>query len=379
MKILHISDLHIGKRINMMPMIDDQKHVFDQIVQMVRTHHPKAVILAGDIYDKAVPSSEAVNLFDHFLSQLTSAGTMPLVIYGNHDSAERLAFGNSLLERAGCFVSPVYDGNVRCVQLVENDDAVDVYLLPFIKPVDVRATMNDDEQQALSHASYTDALSWAVGRMPLLSSHVNILAAHQFITGAEHCESEDQVVGGLDNVDYTVFDHFDYVALGHLHRPQFVGREHVRYSGSPLKYSFSEVDDEKSVTLLDIHQGQVNISTLPLKPLHEWFDIRGSFEELIVNQLPQPDGFVRITLTNEDDVYDAFARLRMQYPNLLEMRYDNKRTQAVISSLDSSESVVRQSPIDIFGSLYALQSNGENMTDEQKEYIQSLINQIWKN
>lgn len=379
MKIFHLSDLHIGKRIKGVSMLGDQRDVLRQVVDLVKDHHPKAVILAGDIYDKSVPSAEAVELFDDFLSQLSATGTIPLVIYGNHDSAERLAFANRLLEQAGCYVSPVYDGSIRTVTLQEDGERVVVHLLPFVKPVDVRNAMSNEEQQSVAIGSYTDALRWAVGRQNLDPECFNILVAHQFVSGAKQCDSEDSIVGGLENVDSSVFDAFNYVALGHLHCPQFVDRQTVRYSGSPLKYSFSEVNDEKSVTMLDIEDGEVNISLLDLKPLHEWFDLRGKFADLQTNQLPQQDGFVRITLTDDEDVYDAFARLRQQYPNLLEMSYDNARTRAANATIETSDTVLQQSPLEIFDELYALQNDKQHMDDQQKEYIQSIINQIWNN
>ena len=253
MKLLHISDLHIGKRMNEFPMIEDQKYILDQICAIAEGIQADGVIIAGDIYDKAVPSAEAVQLFDYFLTRLSENGRKVFAISGNHDSAERIAFGAKLMSRSDVFVSPVYDGTIDKIQLEDRYGELCIYLLPFLKPVSVRHAL-EGEAGADMPESYQEAVKAAIGRLKIDPCARNVLAAHQFVTGASRCESEDVVVGGLDNVDVEIFDAFDYVALGHIHSPQSVGRETVRYCGTPLKYSFSEVKQEKSVTVVELKE-----------------------------------------------------------------------------------------------------------------------------
>lgn len=379
MKILHTSDLHIGKRVNEYSMLDEQKFILDRILDIAMSEQPDAIILAGDIYDKSVPSAEAVTLFDDFLVKLAKLGKTIFVISGNHDSAERISFASRIMEACKIYLSPVFDGNIQPVVLPDGDKEVAFYLLPFIKPSIVQHYADED----VDIKSYDEAMRYAIGKMNIDKSRRNILITHQFITNSERTESEDIMVGGLDNIDASAFDDFDYVALGHLHRPQQCGRETVRYSGSPLKYSFSEVDDKKSVSIIEINGDEAPVvTTCELKPLHEWFDLKGTYEELTSKEFYDKDGlqeaFVRITLTDEDDIPDGMRKLKTIYHRLMELRYDNKRTRAGQTLIDKPMDVDELNPGQLFGELYEKQ-NAQAVSDEQNDYLNKLIEEIFNN
>lgn len=262
MKLIHLSDLHLGKRVNDFSMLEDQQYILAEILQIIDREKPDGVLIAGDVYDKSVPSAEAVALLDDFLVRLSKRELRIFVISGNHDSPERMAFGGRLMERSGVHLAPVYDGRVEPVVLTDEYGPVKLYLLPFVKPSHVRRCFPEREI-----ATYTDAVAAAVEAMGVDTAVRNVLVTHQFVTGAARCDSEELSVGGTDNVDASVFDPFDYVALGHIHGPQQVGRETVRYCGTPLKYSFSEAGHKKSVTVVELGaKGSVTIRTIPLKP-----------------------------------------------------------------------------------------------------------------
>lgn len=379
MKFIHLSDLHIGKHINGKSMLEEQNFIFRRILEVIAKQNPDAVLIAGDVYDKTVPSAEAVQLFDWFLSELKSTipvGSKLFISSGNHDSAERIAFASAILSKTDVFVSPVYDGTMQPVGINDEFGEVMVYMLPFIKPSTVRHFFENETIE-----SYNDALRVAIQNMNVDTSKRNILLAHQFVTGSQRSDSEDVSVGGLDNVDSSVFDCFDYVALGHLHRPQDCGRKTIRYSGSPLKYSFSEVSDSKCVTIVELGaKGAVEISLEPLVPLHDWHDLRGTYDELVAksfyeNTSYQSD-FVRITLTDETDIPDAIGKLRTIYHNIMELRYDNKRTQAISSGFVQQVDVSKTPDI-LFSQLFEMQNN-QPMSTEQSEFIQGLIEKIWE-
>lgn len=378
MKLFHLSDLHIGKKVSKMSLLDEQRKILDDVVEAVRDHRPEGVILAGDIYDNTVPSAEAVALFDDFLVKLQGLGTKVFVISGNHDSPERIAFASRIMDRSGVHLSRVYDGTVEPVVLSGGDVEVAMHMLPFVKPATVRYFFSDEKIE-----SYNDAVRVAVEHMSLDKSKVNVLVAHQYITDAERSDSEEVSVGGLENVDSSVFDAFDYVALGHLHRPQSCGRDTVRYSGSPLKYSFSEVKDRKSITVVDVKgKGDVRVDTIPLVPAHDWHDLRGTYDELAAKSFwdgtPYCEDFVRITLTDEEDVPDAVGKLRSIYHNLMELQYDNTRTRSGYTSVGGASDVERKSPLEIFAELYAKQ-NGKPMSEDQEGFVTKLVESIWEN
>ena len=373
MKLFHISDLHLGKRLNEHPLLEDQRYILQEILTAVDTENPDALLIAGDIYDKAIPPVEAVTLFDDFLYSLTQRKIPVLLIYGNHDSAERVTFASRLLARSGLFFAPAYQGAVEPITIEDAYGPVDFYLLPFVKPSHVRRFHPGDEI-----ATYTDAMVAAIAHMQLNNQHRNVLVTHQFVTGAALSDSEEICVGGSENVDASVFAPFDYVALGHIHGPQYVSAPHIRYCGSPLKYSFSEAGHQKSITVVTLGpKGEVDITTLPLRPRRELRRLKGSFEQLTspaFYQQQDRDAYLQITLINEDLIPNAMHTLRVIYPNLLNLLFDNRRTAAdqfVATALQPE----LHSPEDYFAQLYELQNN-QPMTEEQYAFIRQMVQQI---
>ena len=376
MKLIHLSDLHLGKRVNEFSMIDDQRHVLDQILRVIDAERPDAVLIAGDVYDKPVPTAEAVALLDWFLVELSGRELQVFVISGNHDSAERMAFGGRLMEQSGVHLAPVYDGTVARWTLTDEHGPVHLYLLPFVKPVHVRRCFPEREIE-----TYTDAVAAAVEAMDVDPAARNVLVTHQFVTGAARCESEEVSVGGADNVDASVFDGFDYVALGHLHGPQTVGRETVRYCGTPLKYSFSEAHHKKSVTVVELgEKGTVTVRTVPLTPRRDLVELRGAYEEVTRRDFYEGNGYqdsyVHITLTDEEDVPDALGKLRLIYPYLMKLDYDNQRTHAAGVG-DEGVDLQRKSPMELLEEFYAMQ-NGQPMGQEQRQFARQLMERIWE-
>ncbi len=384
MKFLHISDLHIGKRINEFSMIEDQKYILSQILAIAESSGAEGVIIAGDIYDRPSPSAEAVQVFDWFLTGLAERKKMVFVVSGNHDSAERIAFGSQLMSGRGVYVSPVYSGKTEKIVLQDAYGEIFVYLLPFLKPAVMRHLLEKEEENADAGAgeevpdSYHKAVKLAVERMEADAGARSVLVAHQFVTGAGRCESEEIAVGGLDNVDAEVFDAFDYVALGHLHSPQSVKRETVRYCGTPLKYSFSEAEQEKSVTVVELKEkGNVKISCIPLVPVRDLRKIRGTYLEVTARSFYQgmnTEDYVQITLTDEEDIPDGLQKLRIIYPNLMRLLYDNKRTREN-RKVEAAEETGRKSELELFQEFYELQNN-QPMSEEQTVFVKQMIENI---
>lgn len=375
MKFLHLSDLHIGKRVNEFSMLEDQEYILTKIINIIDAEKPDVVVIAGDVYDKSVPSAEAVQLFDDFLCRLAKRKLQVFVISGNHDSAERMAFGGRLMDISGVHMSPVYNGKVEAISLDDEFGKVNFFMLPFVKPVNVRRFFEDAQIE-----SYTDAVRVAVENMNVNADERNVIVTHQFVTGAEKCESEEISVGGSDNVDASVFDCFDYVALGHIHGPQNIGSERVRYCGTPLKYSFSEAKHKKSVTVVEMSEkGSLEIRTIALEPKRDMREIKGTYAEITLKDNyinTNTDDYIHITLTDEEDIPDAIGKLRVIYPNLMKLDYDNKRTRSS-AKLDIIENIEQRSPLDLFAEFYEKQNN-QPMTDGQTEFMKSLIESIWE-
>lgn len=378
MKLMHLSDLHLGKRLNEFSLLEDQSFILQQLVELVRSEQPDCVLLAGDIYDKPVPPAEAVTLFDDFLNKLAQLTTV-CVTSGNHDSAERLAFGAQLMREGGVHFCGLYTGEPQCVTLQDAYGSVHIYLLPFLKPAHVRHCLPPEEAEQVT--TYHEAVRCAVERLHINAAERNVLVAHQFVTGAQTAGSEAVNVGGVDNIGADVFADFDYTALGHIHKAQNVGSERVRYSGTPLKYSFAEWQQEKSVTLVELgEKGSVSVTALPLAPLRDLRKLRGSYEELMskdfYDELPKDsDGLLRdfyhLTLTDEDDVPDAVQKLRSVYKNLLQLEYDNKRTRTD-NAIEGAERVVEKSPLELMEEFYQLQNN-QALSEKQRAYLQGLL------
>lgn len=383
---MHLSDLHLGKRVNEFSMLEDQRYILDRITEMIERERPQAVLIAGDVYDKPMPPAEAVRLFDSFLTGLEEMDVDVFIISGNHDSAERLSFGASIMDKRGIHFAGGYDGSIHKVSLEDEYGEVCFYMLPFLKPSHVRAFIDrefaeSDEKPEIE--TYTDAVRFAVERMDIDRSKRNVLIAHQFCTGSERSESEEITVGGIDNVDASVFEDFDYTALGHLHGPQDTSSSGVRYCGSPLKYSFSEADQEKSVTIIEL-AGKSNgvcvgnIRTSALVPLREMKVIRGPFDQLTSREYYEhtdTGSYLRVILTDEEDIIGALPDLRAVYPNIMRLEYDNMRTRAFSSVPDAADADSR-TPLEIFEGLYEKQ-NGKPMSGDQISLMQGLIDKVW--
>lgn len=375
MKLIHLSDLHLGKRVNEFSMLEDQAFILQEILRIIDEEQPQAVLLAGDIYDKSVPSGEAVQLFDGFLWELSSRKLQVFVISGNHDSPERLSFGGRLMEGSGIHLSPVYSGKVEPVVLEDAYGPVNVYLLPFLKPAHVRRYFPEEEI-----GTYTEALGKAVEALEIHKEQRNVLVTHQFVTGASRSDSEEISVGGSDNVDASVFDDFDYVALGHIHGPQNIGSPRIRYCGTPLKYSFSEAGQQKSVTVAELKEkGTLEVAARPLTPLRDLREIRGSYLEVTAKRFYEGrnrEDYLHITLTDEEDVPDGAAKLRVIYPNLMRLDYDNARTRSR-NLPEGAEEPAAKPPLELFEEFYERQNN-QPMTEEQIRFSRELMETIWE-
>lgn len=375
MKLMHLSDLHLGKIVNNFSMLEDQKYILEQILDIQREERPDGVLIAGDVYDKRIPTAEAVTLLDDFLSRLAKLCPVYL-ISGNHDSAERLAFGGRLMSAAGVHISPVYDGTVKTVECSDEFGPVQIHLLPFLKPAHVRKYYQEARIE-----SYTDAVRTALSGIDREDGKRHVLLTHQLVTGALHCGSEELSIGGSDDVNADAFDGFDYVALGHLHGPQRAGGDHIRYCGTPLKYSFSEKDHRKSVTFVTLREkGNVEITTRPLKPLRDLKELRGTYRELMERSFYEgtdlPGCYLRIILTDEEDVPEAMGRMRQVYKYIMALDYDNTRTRTTGSALQE-RTEIRTSPMDLFARLYETQNN-QPMSEQQARWLRELIEDIWE-
>lgn len=376
---MHLADLHLGKRVNGFSMMEDQEYILNRILEIMEEEQPDGLLIAGDVYDKTIPPAEAVRRMDDFLTAVAAKHVPVFLISGNHDSAERVAFGHQLMQGSGIWISPVYDGTIRHHTLEDRWGEVNIYLIPFLRPSVVRSFFPDVEIE-----DYTDALRTIIENLQVDTSRRNVVLAHQFVTAAgalpETCDSEQLSVGGLDRVDGSVFSPFDYTALGHLHGPQRVGSETIRYAGSPLKYSFSELHQKKSVTVVELRaKGETEIRQIPLQPRREMIELRGTFEEILAEARqkgePQTD-YYHMILTDETDVVDALSRLREYYPNIMLLDYDNRRTRSQ-KEVEQLDRVEERTPGELFAALYE-QQNGQEMDSDRKEYLDGLIREIWE-
>lgn len=376
---MHLADLHLGKRVNGFSMMEDQEYILNRILEIMEEEQPDGLLIAGDVYDKTIPPAEAVRRMDDFLTAVAAKHVPVFLISGNHDSAERVAFGHQLMQGSGIWISPVYDGTIRHHTLGDRWGEVNIYLIPFLRPSVVRSFFPDVEIE-----DYTDALRTIIEDLQVDTSRRNVVLAHQFVTAAgalpETCDSEQLSVGGLDRVDGSVFSPFDYTALGHLHGSQRVGSETIRYAGSPLKYSFSELHQKKSVTVAELRaKGETEIRQIPLQPRREMIELRGTFEEILEEARqkgePQTD-YYHMILTDETDVVDALSRLREYYPNIMLLDYDNRRTRSQ-KEVEQLDWVEERTPGELFAALYE-QQNGQEMDLDRKEYLDGLIREIWE-
>lgn len=372
MKLFHLSDLHIGKRVNEFSMIEDQKYILTQILYAADQEKPDGILISGDVYDRTIPTAEAVQVFDAFLTRLSEQKIPAFIISGNHDSAERLAFGSSLMGKSGIYFSKVYDGTVEKILMQDAYGTVWIYLLPFLRPSTIRHALPERAEEVQSAA---DAVRIALEQTKIDEKERNVLLAHQFVTGAKRCDAEELQVGDVDQIPAELFALFEYVALGHIHSPQKVGRETVRYCGAPLKYSFSEAGQEKSITVVELKEkGSVDLRTIPLKPLHDLRKIRGTYLEVTAKSFYENrdcEDYLQVTLTDEEDVPDGMAKLRTIYPNLMRLEYDNKRTRSN-AEVRAAERVEEKSELELFQEFYELQNN-QSMTEVQEQFVEELL------
>ncbi len=384
MKVLHVSDLHIGKRVNGISMLEDQRYILRQILDIAEKRQVSVLLIAGDVYDKASPSAEAVTVFDAFLTDAVAAGLRVLAIPGNHDSAERIAYAQGLLEKQGVCLPPVYAGEVERVELEDEHGPVEFWLLPFLKPGDVRRFFPDEE----IGDDYSAALRAVLGACAIDQGKRNVVLSHQLVTayGTAPDRADDEIkLGGMDNVDVSVYDAFDYVALGHVHRPQRVGRDTVRYSGSPLKYSFSEARYGKSVALIELGEKKpgddvgecVSFELIPLVPLHDVREVRGTLADVLAMGTAHDasQDYLHITLSDEHPQLDAMAKIHEVFPNAMMLDYDN-----VTVLIDRPQTQLTADPdsmdtLDLFSAFYESQV-GNPLDDEQRGFARKLIAKV---
>ena len=369
MKFLHISDLHIGKRVKNYSMLDNQRDILRQIIDIINREKPDGVLIAGDIYDRMNPSEAAIECLDDFMVKLSEIDTQVFVLSGNHDSSEQIAYASRIIEASGIHMSPVYRGDVKAFTMEDEYGKLNVYMLPFIKPVHVRKCFEDEEI-----ITYTDAVGVAVEKMNINTHERNVLVAHQFVTGASVCDVETNV-GGLDNVEAACFKDFDYVALGHIHTPQNIVKNRIRYSGATLKYGFDEKAD-KSVSVVNIgKKGDVDVTTIPLTPIRDFVSIENDFESVMDEYKGKNiEDYVEVILTDEMDVPDAFRKLNSIFPNLMQIRYNNTRTKQIreISQVPIEREL---SEMELISRLYENQNN-QPLTAEQTEYLEKIIKDV---
>lgn len=372
MKLIHVSDFHIGKRISEFSMIEDQKYILRQIAQTAVREKADGLLIAGDIYDRPVPPAEAVRVLDRFLTFLSENGIPVMAISGNHDSAERLSFGSELMSSSHIYFSPVYEGKVQKICLKDEWGEVWIHLLPFLRPAAVRKALGTEI------ASENDAVAAVLDHMETDLSERNVLVAHQFVTGAAVCESEELTAGGLDQVDGSLFEKFDYTALGHIHSPQKIGKDTIRYSGTPLKYSFSEVHQHKSMTVVELREkGNTTVRQIPLKPLHDMRKIKGTYMELTARSFYEntdTDDYICAVLTDEEDIPDGMQKLRTIYPNLMQLEYDNARTRAD-TRIDADKQVEKKSGEQLAEEFFELQNNSP-MNAEQRKFVHMILERL---
>lgn len=377
MKLMHLSDLHLGKLVLEQSMIDDQKYILNQIIDIVKKEKVDIVLIAGDVYDKSIPTIEAVNLFSNFLTKLYKLKVLVFVISGNHDSKDRLSFGNELFVDNGIYIEGIFNGNLRCETINDKYGKLNIYMLPFIKPVEIKRFYPDEIID-----TYEDAIKCILKHSSVNKSERNVIMVHQFVTSLGEdvirSDSESISLGGIDNIDVTLFKDFDYVAMGHIHGPQKVGRETVRYSGSPLKYSFSEVNQKKSVCIIEFNsKGDINISKIPLIPIRDMRVIKGPFDKLISKEiinLENKNDYLDVILTDDDYIINAIGKLRKFYPNILKLEYENKISSNEVSdNIDIDKS--NMSPIDLFSEFYKMQ-NGIELSTKKKKIIEEVIKEV---
>lgn len=368
MKIAHLADLHIGKMIFGYSLIDDQIYILDQIVQHCIQHDVDVVMLCGDIFDRSVPSATSIRVLNDFLTQLHDHHITVLMIAGNHDSPERIAYGQDLFAMAKIYPFGYFSGKIEPLIFQDQYGPIHFYPIPFLRLADINRYVETPFTQ------YTEAFAWLIQQMNLDSSIRNICLGHQFILGSSIDEngSEEMMVGGLDQIDAKIFSVFDYAAFGHIHRPQNIYANTIRYCGTPLAYSFAEENQVKSMPVITLEQkGQIQIELIPLVALRQMKTVVGRFEDLM--SMGQSDDYVRIVLTDDHDIPDAIYDLRKHFPHLMRLEYQNVRTQ--YDQILNTPQIDQVSPLELIEQFYESQNN-QSLSDEQKQYIQQIIQQV---
>lgn len=382
MRFMHLADLHIGKRVNGYPMLEDQKYVLQQVLQVASEQSLDGVILAGDIYDKTVPAGEAVQVLDWFLTELSQLELPVYMVSGNHDSGERLSFGAKLMEKSGVHVESIYDGTLTPIVLEDSYGPLYLYMLPFVKPVHVRKALEskiDGESLDDEVLTYDDAVARVLQEAKIDENARNLLVAHQLVTGASRCDSEDVSVGGIDNISATLFEDFDYVALGHIHGPQSMTRDTIRYAGTLLKYSFSECNHKKSITIVELKEkGNVEIETIPVKPMRDLRVVKGEYNTLMSPEFYKEsnrEDYIKVILTDREDVPEAMGKLSTVYPRIMALEYENRNGRGT-AHLDGADVVEQKQPMEYFKEFYE-GKNGVEMTPYQEKIVADLMREVW--
>ncbi len=368
MKLLHIADLHLGKRLHGFSLLEDQQHALNQITALVKAHKANAVLIAGDVFDKATPAESALVLLDEFLTALIETGAAVFLIAGNHDSALRLEFGSRLLMKNGLYISGAYNGTLNKVRLKDEHGPVDFYLLPYVRPAQVQQFFI--EQSIKTHE---DAVRAALSSISLTPSIRSVLLAHQYVSGEGslgcRSASESAIAGGLDRVCTSAFPEFDYIALGHLHKAQ-AASDSIYYSGTPLKYDFSETLDKKGALLVELlEKGSADIKFLELTPLRDMLRIQGKFSELIKPGLSGREDYYKIILEDEYDVLDAMNRIREFYPNAMQLSYER---EVMPEQNEVGLSLKGKAPLELFEKFYSYQ-NDRTLDEESRQFIKPLL------
>ena len=382
MKILHLADLHIGKIVLEQTMLEDQKYMLKQIIKKIKEEKVKLVLISGDIYDRSVPPSEAVNALDDFLKTLIKDIKIKVcIIAGNHDSKERLNFGSKIFANEGLYICANYKGNLEKIELEDEYGKINIYMLPYIKPVEIKEYFEDKEI-----TSYNEAIKSIIEKENIEAKERNIILSHQFVTAGneepEKSESETLYLGGTENVDISCYEKFDYVALGHIHGPQKIGRETARYAGTILKYSFSEVNQKKSLTIIEYKEkDKLEIKLIPLKPIRDMRVIKGPIEELIKEENytgTNREDYIRAIITNEEPVYDAIGQIKKIYPNTLRLDIENlKTTQNTEIKMTDLDNIKKKDEVELFNEFYKFQNNKE-LDGVQIDIIKEVVKEAKK-
>ena len=380
MKILHLADLHLGKILQEQSLLEDQEYMLNEIINIIKEENVQAVLISGDVYDRSVPPADAVNLLDDFLKKLIKELKIKVfIIAGNHDSKDRLGFGSKIFEDDGLYIESRYNGALRKVELEDEFGKLNIYMLPFIKPIEVRQFFEEELEN-----NYNTAINKIISKEKINTDERNIIMVHQFVTAGtnepERTESEVLSLGGIENVDVSNFDSFDYVAIGHVHRPQRIGRDTARYAGTMLKYSFSEIRDSKSVPIIDMQEkGNIDIKLIPLKPLRDMREIQGPIEELVKKEnyeIGNTDDYIKAVITNEEPVFDAIGQIRRIYPNTLKLEVRNSKTANRMQEQESNlENLKKKSELELFNDFYKFQNNVD-LDENQKKIVEDVIAEV---